>query len=588
MYILDTVERRTSQYIYIVDDLVMTTRKELSILSDMLFDERNYLYSTEDVTNGYIRTDNVLISDDNWYSSDFIKVNEYDHIKYDLMGHKLVSSIVIYDRNKKPVSRVVGTENNKLTSGELVVPKGGAYMRYVMSHMGHVAGETDQRLIITSFTWLNVLGFDTIPDEIQKDIIAPRCIYTVANDIGRKRGHNRNYSSALYLDHHFNNLTQEHPLRYDSGSDKKVFFSPVEVADSNEDNPDVMYNKGLDIFENDVDIELMYNDRDCKSITVVHRSVLNSPTINNRPRILCIGDSITYGELAMSLEDGLSSNHAYHLLAAELFKKDLLDNNNSGEEPIFLGTMKRSRTMVYNSESYPIVTHHEGRRGWSYSTYMSEGSPFYDSETNMFSINKWLNDYRTMTDNGTRLGIGGGVGAKITSSNINDIDVCTPTHVLIMLGANGGQTAEQYQKMVNDIKSEYPDMIIALAVSDSAGTYFPSLHPTMGDEIAFWVDSNVGTQSGRHDTMYNCMKTLIDTFDNEEYESNDIYVLPFYFVQPTAESCCMREVPSLVPGFDTYVTKYGWCPTTHINNIGHASWAYQLYSWLKYTIAKSL
>lgn len=590
MYILDGLERASSQYVRVTTDLLYEVKEDISELHNKMFDEKTFIYNSNDEVNGYVRKDDVFIDDDNWHSSDYIDVAPYDSIDYILTGHTIVSSITIYDEDKLAISRVVAETNNKQISGAIIVPKNGCYIRYVMSHM-RLESDIFQRLKIVSNNLITALNNDGLPSDVVNNIIHPRCIYTVANDVG---GHDNNMSACIYLDHHFNGLTSEYNIRYDNGKLKRVFFSPLKVEDSNETNPAITCNDGLVISEKTNTIKITHNDNSCYKFDILHRSVLNSRTLEVTPRVLCIGDSITYGELATMPDDGFASNFAYHLLAAEMFKKDSIRNGGSGSNCIFLGTMKRVRTMKYNDVDYQIVTHHEGRRGWSYNAYMSDGSPFYDSENNMFSINKWLSDYRTMDDTGERLMIGDGTGTLITSSNLNDIDVCTPTHILIMLGANGGQTTEQYLKMVDDIKTEHPNMIIGLTVSDSAGTYFPSLHRHTGEELAFWVDGTSGEQAGRHNTMFNCMKNIIDEFDNETYENNNVYVLPFYFVQPTAESCAMRVAngPSyyfdLMKDSDHYITKYGWCPTTHINGIGHANWAYQLYSWLKYTIAKDL
>jgi hypothetical protein len=66
------------------------------------------------------------------------------------------------------------------------------------------------------------------------------------------------------------------------------------------------------------------------------------------------------------------------------------------------------------------------------------------------------------------------------------------------------------------------------------------------------------------------------------------YYLPFYFVAPTAERAAFREINQ--PDVDgnifeetKAVASYRQEPTVHSNPNAHAAWAYQLYSWLKYT-----
>ncbi len=303
--------------------------------------------------------------------------------------------------------------------------------------------------------------------------IAPYKLYTVCNDIiASAKGHNRNYSAAIYLDHLFKGLTSEKHIRFGNNSDKVVFNAPIVVTDSNELSPAVTYNSGVNVLETTKSVTITGNDIVDSSFNVVHASTLNSVTANVKPRVLCIGDSITYAELAQINDDNHLQNWAYHLIAKEFFMKDHIDAG-SGHECLFLGQFKKTRTMNYKDVEYPVTTHHEGIRGISLSSYLNGGVAAFKSDTTLkFSIDAWLAKYRTMDDTGTRLTLGSGTGSLITSGNLNEIDVCTPTHVLIMLGANGGGTLAQYQELVNIIKTEYPNMIIGITLSDAAGTFF--------------------------------------------------------------------------------------------------------------------
>ena len=53
-----------------------------------------------------------------------------------------------------------------------------------------------------------------------------------------------------------------------------------------------------------------------------------------------------------------------------------------------------------------------------------------------FSINKWLERYRTHDENGNKLVLGNGTGSCITANNIDTYTVCEPTHVLLQFGHN--------------------------------------------------------------------------------------------------------------------------------------------------------
>jgi hypothetical protein len=48
--------------------------------------------------------------------------------------------------------------------------------------------------------------------------------------------------------------------------------------------------------------------------------------------VLCIGDSITYGELALWNKDNYTNNHSYPLACKEFFMKDAIDNGYIGKD----------------------------------------------------------------------------------------------------------------------------------------------------------------------------------------------------------------------------------------------------------------
>jgi hypothetical protein len=431
-------------------------------------------------------------------------------------------------------------------------------------------------------------------DKTISSILSPYKIYTVCNDVvPSKKGHNRNYAAAIYLDHLLNGLTVEKDIRFTaSKSDQVVFHAPITVIDANEENPSVTYNEGVNILEKTQSIGISGRDINYCSFDIIHASVLNSVTKHVTPKILCIGDSITYGELAQVNDDDHTQNWAYHLMCKEFFMKDKIDNQNQDYDCLFLGQYTKQRIMHYNSADYTIKTHHEGIRGVSLSSYLKgDVSAFQSETTGKFSINAWLSKYRTMDDQGNRLSLGNGTGSLITSDNIAEIDACTPTHVLIMLGANGGGTCSEYQELVNIIKSELSDTIIGITVPDAAGTYFPSLHPNCSDKMVIWNDT--GSQGSRHAQQHGLTQLLQAEYGNADSEANNVYFLPFYFVQPTAESCSMRRVdlPDAMIQLTSkhiFSDSYGWHASTHVNGIGHINWGYQLYAWLKYTIVKSL
>ena len=328
------------------------------------------------------------------------------------------------------------------------------------------------------------------------------------------------------------------------------------------------------------------------NLSIKHRSVLNSVTANAHPKVLCIGDSITYAEQANIPDDGYTQNYAYHLICKELFMKDAIDNGNTGHNITFLGIYEKTKTFNYGGQNYNVKTHHEGIRGISLTQHLAgQVAQFKDDATGNWSLQAWLNKYRTLDDNGNRLTVGSGTGSLITSGNINSIDVCTPTHVIIMLGANGGGTLAQWQQMVSIIKTEFPNMIVGISIPDAAGTYFPSLHPNCNPLCTIWNDT--GAQGSRHNQQYGLQSMLQAYWGDTTREAANEYILPFYYVAPTAESVALRDVhlpdsDIKLMGANKFYDNYGWHASTHVNGIGQTNWGYALYSWIKYTIAKSL
>lgn len=510
-----------------------------------------------------------------------------------------------YDAGQNFISGQIAASNtgdSSFVRGEFTAPDSTAFIKLSGASASYAPTHTNTAIYSNTITELldsldervSVLE-NEIGNKITIPYIAPYKVFTVCNDvIASKRGYNRNNAAAIYLDHFFNGLTSEKKIRFNNGQDRYMFNSPILVTDSNETSPAVTYNEGQNVLEKDVVIGITGTDIVDSTFTVKHSSVLNSVTSGVKPRVLCIGDSITYAELATVNDDGHSQNWAYHLMCKELFMKDNIDNGGSGYEVLFLGQYKKQRVMTYKEQQYNVVTHHEGIRGISLSSYLNGNVAAFKSETTgKFSINAWLEKFRTMNDNGDRLTLGDGTGTSINSSNISEIDVCTPTHVLIMLGANGGGTQAQYEELIQIIKTEYPNMIIGMVLSDTAGTYFPSLHPNCNVErMTMWADISA-PQGSRHNQQYNLQKMFNQVWGSDEAEQNDIYLLPFFFVQPSAESFSMREtdLPDAIFRLTEdhlYNDAYGWHPSTHINGIGHTNWAYQLYAWLKYTIAKKI
>ena len=572
-------------------DKISYLEERISLLEDYNYPVDLFSYA---ISTGYIKTDGItIVQDDNWVYTDFISVKEGQQINFQLVQHTALSSVTLYDLEKNVVQNNVGSGNTGYIAETITIPANVRYVRIVGASSKNEPNA--EQYAITNANLLERI--DSIENKIGNpksyQILSPYAVYTTCNNVmPSQKGRNRNYSQAIYLDHLFNGLTQELIIRFKDSVDKLVFNAPMVVTDANETSPAVILNGGENIHEEEVSHYVHGKDIVETPVVIKHRSTLNSVTSNAHPKVLCIGDSITYAEQAWVPDDNYTQNYAYHLICKELFMKDKIDNGNIGYDITFLGIYKKQKTFTYKGEVHTVITHHEGVRGISLSQHLNGSvDQFKDDNTGKWSLQAWLDRYRTLNDDGVRLTPGNGTGTLITASNIQDIDVCTPTHVVIMLGANGGGTLSQWQEMVNTIKSEFPNMIIGIAIPDAAGTYFPSLHPNCNYLCTMWNDT--GSQGSRHNQQYGLQKMLQEYYGNEEQEENNIFILPFFFVAPTAESVALRTVNLPDAEFaltsnNRFYDHYGWHASTHVNGIGHTNWGYSLYSWLKYTIAKSI
>ena len=562
---------------------------------------------------GYIGQNGEIAdtTDTNWKYSDFIKCQVGDIIDYIISGHNSVSSITIYNENLSVLYALSAQRAEVELRGEKAITEtGAAYVRFCIRNRTTKLQKIQIHREFHFDDYIKELSITDQETNYKNEVISPYAVYDVCNNIPNNStngGRNRNASQAVYIDHFLTGITHEMDIHFKNAVDRIVFSAPMYVTDSSEFTPGTNFNNGRNINEENFKISIVGRNIEMKEFTVKHRSTLNSITSSAHPKVLCIGDSITYGEQATMPNDNYTSNQAYHLICKQLFMKDAIDNSGSGFDISFLGHYIKENTFVYKGTTYQCRTHHEGIRGISMSSYLDGTvTAFKSGVTNKFSIDAWLGKYRTMDDAGNRLpwvsagatvvGQDGNtytIGTLIDSETaLNNIDVCLPSHVLIMLGMNGGATVAQYQEMIGIIHDEHPDIYVAIGIPDCAGTYFPSLHQNCGDECVIWND-NKHNQGSRHLQMYVVQKNIQEEFAKASYESDKVYMLPFFFVTPTAEGVSNRvaNLPDAefnIVKNNNYLVNYGWYSSTHMNAYGHMNWGYCLYSWLKYTIALGL
>jgi len=443
---------------------------------------------------------------------------------------------------------------------------------------------------------------------------APIIYNTYIDAKGQTPIYERSYQSIIQLDHLLNGLSSEYKIRFGNNKDVIQKCAPV-YANGLSNYPTATY-IALDgnIFNEYIEtIKVNNNNNELYEFLLANRCTRTSVTKNKKPLVLCIGDSITYGFGAVTEEDNFENTYSFHDICKEMFMKDNVDNGGMGYEIEMLGTNKRERQSTYNGNTINVTTYHEGYGGSSAATWLNgtANTKFIKDSSNLFSINAWVNKYRTMDDYGNKLyfdnnkstiGVAGdnwGYLSDGTQSNlklgtlVSDVtiyNVCVPTHININLGTNGITTIAQWQSFIDIIHSEYPNIIIGLSVFDTAGTYFPSLHKDYDDSFTYWnevsTNPNIGisANSSYHNTQWNTQYNLGNFY---EKESEKIYVLPFFYCTPSVESATYRKLNTpmddlLLRNYNKIM--YGWGGVYHINPLAHGYCAYQLYSWIKWTM----
>jgi hypothetical protein len=460
----------------------------------------------------------------------------------------------------------------------------GNYVRSV-SDNSSIANLTQMPALYAANGYYFRVGLSyAVPAESKQDLslLAPPRLYAVVNDLGNKKGYNRNYSVPVYLDHFLSGLTREIDAYFDATHSDRYVVTPNIITTDGADA--TVYNDGLTVSTRTIPLDVAGKAIVAKRLSTQLVSTVASANKAKKPIVLVIGTSISHGTLA-NLNGSADVFDVYWSMAQELFRKDYVDNGSvSGQlESMFVGRLAlRNRTVSYAGQSVVVKGYAEAIPGSSWADWVtSSASPFYDADKPgvKFSVVKYLSRYKTLADDGvTRLVAGSSAGSLV--SDVNAFDVCRPTHIVIELDANGPDPATYVQRrndLVASIKAEYaaqgwPAPQIAIALFDYAGTYFPSRYPQIGQAAAFW------NLTHNHQAHYDCMKNAVTT----PVAGADL--LPFFWTQPTALAVGFRVTN--MPDGQPYLAPYGWLPSIHPGGYAHANAGYQLYSWIKYTLTQ--
>lgn len=202
-----------------------------------------------------------------------------------------------------------------------------------------------------------------------------------------------------------------------------------------------------------------------------------------------------------------------------------------------------------------------------------------------FSIKKYLERMRTMTDAGVRLTTG--YGTKVTDPTL--WDVFKPTHIVLQSCQNDGNVAHfglMAKSLSDSIKAEYVAnsyglVNIGFSIIDGAGTYFPKLYP----EIDQYSAMNEFQRGVHNDNL----ARLLTEITSET--TNKVFVVCNTHISPTAKSIIYRlsnspeyELSGL--NQDSYRVASRQTPgiSAHQNAFGHRCWGIQNYAWIKYTL----
>jgi hypothetical protein len=553
--------------------------------------------------SGLIETDgsNTFNGDSNWTRTQLYSLQGINNIEYFFKSSSSAKLFIAFYENLSLTSFISGKEMSGGATIQGVIknsefPKNANYFR--CSFKSATFGSYEPILNLYSL-------FSDESSKISDETIFPKNIYLVCNAY-QNSVYLRNSSPCIYLDHMFKTLNKEYDIKFADGGVKRTFDYKAS-ADSSW-NPTLNSNMDVDNFQENIVI----NGNDIKEINFDINVFSTKSTVGKDKiaRVLVIGSSTVYGEGATYLSNGMQNVKPYHAICYELFKKDNIEQ--SGGNLYFpLGTLKHANlSFTFNEETYNYDDYHEGRRGQSIQQTI-ESTPVFLDDSGQFSLIAWLENYRTLTDKGERLyfdssktttGVAGDsnigyledgsvakdeqgqtiyIGKKVT--NTLSYNVCEPSHIVYHLGANGGGTKEQYEELVGYANRDFPNAFVALVMNDSMGTIFPSSYFDAGASKCRW-----NLTDSRHELCFNIQKVYND-FETEEYKQKKVYVLPFFFVSnPLFLSARQSNLPEFDynGGFESqHLQPFGWLPTVHADIRAHSNYAYQLYSWIKYTFS---
>lgn len=548
-----------------------------------------------------------------WGRTDLISAPPHLILKGSVRAFKeKVPPIVFFDKDYDFVSAIDAPDENvyvdiDTSRPEQKIPDNAAYFL-----IQTVVGEKNSKLdaIVNLYQQAEEHLLKRVPVPQKKgsiypkaQLLTPRTVYTVANDAVKDEltGYSPNtYTPTLYLDNFFTGLKNEPKAAYFGNGTRKMLF-PFNSADYATYESTKLFDGTKKVLEEDVKYSIVGNTKEEQQFTVKNRQCLNSPSKDKHMALLCIGDSITYGQNAYFFDR--EQRACYPMLVREMGYKDYLDSGKAGYEIRTIGTLSHKRKMMHGGKEYELTTYHEGRQGDFLQNFMNNGH--WHDESGNFSLLAYLKRYRTCDDKGNRLyadknkgtrkgygeitgylengeDSGFKIGSEILDTTVHD--VYKPTHVFLFMGTNGQYSQAELDKFIAGIRRAGEDIIIGVGCPHYAGTYFPSEYPNfIGCE--HWTLGESQPQI--------VLQKMLNGLDASVYEAKGVYFIDTYWTNPEAYAAPCAPINEPASAFADEVTfkKYrplgqGICQ--HVSSYAHAAYAYQVYSWIKWTIAKKV
>ena len=445
---------------------------------------------------------------------------------------------------------------------------------------------------------------DTEPQRIQNlaPVMNPPIIYTAVQDLNNVR----NYGVNVYPDHCFN--TETMPNVKNDGLDHKYIRSKF----GKNPHTGASYVQANDYEEENLSIDFVGENKKV-TITTKHISLKASVQNGKKAFVLVIGDSQGMyggGKLGYANGDGT----AFWMYTAKLFDMDKADGATS--DVIFLGSekfrswdnvAKNEMTYEYLGKERTIHAASESIGSWSINHFLHKATeytfagskdanevytgsnpinPFYDyarvNEFDIFSINKWLERFRTLDDDGNRLTWGDPrIGTLISESSLKFINVCKPTHVICMLGRNTVVAPDAYGSVCDDfisaVKRDCPSAKIAMCLQpDMPGTFNGSNYP----EVLAPSEATTIYKLNERANQFAIMRAIYNQC--KERENDNVFIVPVWFSQPTMYGWNLSSITDFtMENKEKYVIQGD---DFHPSGEAHKAWAYQLYCWVLHTM----